>query len=96
VKTYGGAGAAQGKTLSQASINSSINIGQDVHLLAFKDTNLRIGSNRTGQKATQTVLANTDLWNKTVLPIETKPDADAYLTEKSDVHIWNPWAICAS
>ncbi|MDI9420620.1 MAG: hypothetical protein QM451_00090 [Bacillota bacterium] len=87
VKTYGGAGAAQGKTLSQASINSSINIGQDVHLLAFKDTNLRIGSNRTGQKATQTVLANTDLWNKTVLPIETKPDADAYLTEKSDVVI---------
>lgn len=85
VKTYGGAGAAQGYSLSQSNAQASITVGQDVKMVAYNDTNLRVGSNRSGVKGNQTILANTDLWNKTALPIETKPDADAYLTQTNNI-----------
>jgi len=84
-KTYGAAGAAEGGSTSAAIVANSIDIGSNASLFAYGDINLRVGANDAGLVNDFDILANTDLWNKTLFPVETKPDADAYLNQSDTI-----------
>nr|WP_285903131.1 leukotoxin LktA family filamentous adhesin [Alkalimarinus sediminis] len=86
-KTYGAAGAAQGHSIASANVDNSIDIGSNATMDAKGDMNLSVGADTSGVSSSYEIYANTDLYNKTVLPIETKPDADASLNQHNTITI---------
>lgn len=86
-KTYGAAGAAEGDSESRVVTRNTVTIQSGVSMLAYGDINLRAGSNSSGNTNQSTVLANTDLWNKTAFPVETKPEANAYFDQSDYISL---------
>lgn len=96
VKTYGGAGAAEGQSASTVKANNKITLksGESASNLtsmrADGDITLQAGTatNSAGQAAI-TAIAYTDLWNKTAFPIKTKPNADGYVYQNDIITLGN-------
>lgn len=87
VKTYGGAGAAEGNSYSKTVVTNTIDISGNVSMLADGDLYLTVGRDASGTLNDFTIRANTDLWNKTAFPVETDPDADAILQQTNSISI---------
>ncbi|MDP2102146.1 MAG: leukotoxin LktA family filamentous adhesin [Methylotenera sp.] len=80
-KTYGGAGAAQGN--SDSRINTSNNITLNgARLESDEDIVLRAGLNNV-----LTADAETHLWNRTLIPVETSPDAFGAITQNNKITV---------
>ncbi|MDO9281267.1 MAG: leukotoxin LktA family filamentous adhesin [Methylotenera sp.] len=80
-KTYGGAGAAQGN--SDSRINTSNNITLNgARLESEEDIVLRAGLNNV-----LTADAETHLWNRTLIPVETSPDAFGAITQENKITV---------
>lgn len=86
-KTYGAAGAAEGNTLAKTVASNSISIGNNVNFWTELYLRFYAGENSAGTGNNYYCTAHTDLWNKTVLPIETNPQADAYISQSDTISI---------
>jgi len=80
-KTYGGAGAAQGQSRSESTVSNVIALANGARMVSAEDVRMMTGRDANGNRSDFNLVARTDLWNKTVLPIETKPNADAALRQ---------------
>jgi urease beta subunit len=93
VKTYGGAGAAKGKSEIDAHTVNKVDVSGGAELKALKDVRLLAGRNvaegidLVGERSVFDLTARTDLWNKTAFPIETDPVANAYLNQTNTVTV---------
>lgn len=86
-KTYGGAGAAQGLSRSLTNAVNKIDIKDNALVKARGNIRLMAGQNKENRTNEFQIFANTDLFNKTAFPIETRPDADASVTQSDIIHI---------
>ena len=86
-KTYGGAGAAQGQSRSESTVSNVIALASGARVASGEDVRMMTGRDAAGNRSDFNLVARTDLWNKTVLPIETKPDADAALRQNTTLVI---------
>lgn len=83
-KTYGAAGAAQGRTRSNIKADQLIHVRADAELFAEESIYL---NNGTGPSANRlNADAETRLWNRTAFPIETDPDARGEVSQNN--RIW--------
>jgi len=87
VKTYGGAGAAQGKSRTRARTTNRVDVGAGADFKAWGQMELLAGRNATGEEGLLDLTARTDLWNKTAFPVETDPVADAIADQTNAVTI---------
>jgi filamentous hemagglutinin family protein len=85
--TYGLAGAAQGESTAVVNASNTVAVNADSSLLSSGQIRLMAGRTADNQTLTQTILAYTDLWNKTAFPVETKPEADAFLNNNNYVGV---------
>lgn len=86
-KTYGLAGAAEGNAIARANTASTVVVGAGATLESLDDINLLAGRNSGGAANDIFVSARTDLWNKTVIPIETEPRADGVILQRNTVDV---------
>ncbi len=75
-KTYGLAGAAEGTSESRIFVDNSVTIGSGARLYAEESLAVRSGADDRAAGSISTI-ARTRLWNRTAIPIETDPNADA-------------------
>ena len=85
--TYGLAGAAQGASTATVIVDNKIDLSADSILHSTGETHLMAGRDAAGNARSLSVLAFTDLWNKTAFPVENDPDADAYLNNANHIDI---------
>ncbi len=86
-KTYGLAGAAQGHSWSTIVADSLVDIAPLARIRANGDIVLAAGRNEIGAADELRAVARTDLYNKTLFPVKTKPDADARATHTSRIDV---------
>ncbi|MCC5830866.1 MAG: leukotoxin LktA family filamentous adhesin [Phycisphaeraceae bacterium] len=84
-KTYGAAGAAQGNTLSLARADQLIRIHGGATVLAEESVYLNAGTGAFANNLSAD--AETQLWNKTAFPIETKPDAHGQVNQQNTIRV---------
>jgi filamentous hemagglutinin family protein len=87
VKTYGGAGAAQGESRTTARTTNRVAVGANADFKAWGQMDLQAGRNAIGEEGLLDLTARTDLWNKTAFPVETDPVADAIADQTNTVSI---------
>ena len=80
-KTYGLAGAAQGSSVSRIGTSNEISIN-GARLESDENVVLRAGFNNV-----ITADAETRLWNRTLLPVETSPDAHGQITQDNKITV---------
>ena len=80
-KTYGLAGAAQGHSISRIGSSNQILIN-GARLESDEDVVLRAGYNNV-----LTADAETRLWNRTLLPVETSPEALGQITQDNKITV---------
>lgn len=85
-KTYGLAGAAQGKTLSDIGADNQVNVAGGALIEAERDVHLMAGTDRSAANVLNAD-ADTRLWNRTAVPIETDPDAHAQVVQSNTIHV---------
>ena len=85
-KTYGLAGAAEGSTRSTITADQSVRIGAGAFVEAQESIYLMAGADRT-QTNQLDADAETRLWNRTAIPIETDPDALGRVVQHNDVTV---------
>ena len=85
-KTYGLAGAAEGNTRATIAADQAVQIGTGAFLEAEESVYLMAGADRT-QTNQLNADAETRLWNRTAIPIETDPGAHGQLVQHNDVTI---------
>ena len=85
-KTYGVAGAAQGKTLSDIGADNQVNVAGGALIEAERDVHLMAGTDRSAANVLNAD-ADTRLWNRTAVPIETDPDAHAQVVQSNTIHV---------
>lgn len=86
-KTYGLAGAAEGRSVAEIYANSLVDIAAGARIRADGDVALTAGRDGSGRADNVRAVARTDLFNKTAFPVETDPDADARVDHASRVDI---------
>ena len=100
-KTYGLAGYAQGLSEATVNLDNTILIGEGAMIEAGGDINLIAGGDNSGNSNNISATAQTDLWNKSVLPISSDPmanaeidhsslitvETDAYLGSRADINL---------
>jgi hypothetical protein len=86
-KTYGVAGAAQGQSTSDIHTSNDVTIGSNASVRADGNVNLYAGRDASGEVNNLRAVARTDLWNKTALPIETDPEADASISQDNKIDL---------
>ncbi|MCP5307913.1 leukotoxin LktA family filamentous adhesin [Cognatazoarcus halotolerans] len=86
VDTYGVAGAPEGNALSRFTSANQVSIG-NAALTAQRDILIAAGQNTSGQNDLVAATARTDLFNNTLIPISTKPGADARITTTSTISL---------
>ena len=86
-KTYGLAGYAQGVSIAHTNIDNTIIVKDGATIQAADDINLYAGGTADGSSNNMVVKAQTDLWNKAVLPISSNPTADATIKQNSHIDI---------
>ncbi|MGV3499769.1 MAG: leukotoxin LktA family filamentous adhesin [Hydrogenophaga sp.] len=85
-KTYGLAGAAEGTTRSTIAADQSVQIGAGAFVEAQESVHLMAGADRT-QGNQLDADAETRLWNRTAVPIETDPKAHGQVVQHNNVTI---------
>ena len=80
-KTYGLAGAAEGRTISSIGASNNITLN-GARIESDEDVTLQAGYNNV-----LVADAETRLWNKTAVPIETDPDADGSIVQDNRIAI---------
>jgi filamentous hemagglutinin family protein len=85
-KTYGLAGAAEGNTRSTITADQSVQIGTGAFVEAKESVYLMAGADRTKTNQLDAD-AETRLWNRTAIPIETDPDALGRVVQHNDVTV---------
>uniref|UniRef100_UPI0030D1103B hypothetical protein n=1 Tax=uncultured Aquabacterium sp. TaxID=158753 RepID=UPI0030D1103B len=85
-KTYGVAGAAQGKTLSDIGADNQVNVAGGALIEAERDVHLMAGTDRSAANVLNAD-ADTRLWNRTAVPIETDPDAHAQVVQTNTIDV---------
>lgn len=93
--TYGLAGAAQGESTAKVIASNTIALNANSALLSSGETRLMAGRTADNQSLSQVILANTDLWNKTAFPVETNPEADAFLSNNNRVTVASESVVAA-
>ncbi|MCK4503440.1 MAG: hypothetical protein KAU22_10430, partial [Desulfuromonadales bacterium] len=88
-KTYGLSGYARGDSDASVTAANDVVIEAGATMTADGDMALMAGQNRNGDVNDYTVSARTELWNRTVLPVKTDPQADGVLTQNSTITIEN-------
>jgi len=92
-KTYGLAGYAQGDSDASVDADNDVVLMNGAVVTAAGDLFLMAGQNRAGDVNEYLVSARTELWNRTVVPISTDPQADGVLKQDSTLTIENgAWA----
>lgn len=86
-KTYGLAGAAEGHSWSTIVADSLVDIAPLARIRADGDVVIAAGRNDIGAADELGAVARTDLYNKTVFPVETAPDADAVVRHASRIDV---------
>ena len=86
-KTYGLAGAAQGNSNATVNVFDNVTIATGASIRADGDISLLAGRDSSGVSNNLTSIAYTDLYNKTVFPIETDPQADAKVKQDNTITI---------
>ncbi|MDD4600778.1 MAG: hypothetical protein PHQ46_06940, partial [Negativicutes bacterium] len=85
--TYGVAGAPAGTAYSNFIGNNQISIGSGAKLISDGDVILAAGQDTTGATGTINANAAVNLWNKTVIPINSKPDPHVNIISNSTLDI---------
>ena len=85
-KTYGLAGAAEGDTRATITADQAVQIGSGAFIEAQESVYLMAGADRT-QTNQLDADAETRLWNRTAVPIETHPDALGRVVQHNDVTV---------
>ncbi|GEM_PF-3017291 len=85
-KTYGLAGAAEGDTSATITADQAVQIGLDAFIEAQESVYLMAGADRT-QTNQFDADAETRLWNRTAVPIETDPEALGRVVQHNDVTV---------
>ncbi|MBU0918319.1 MAG: hypothetical protein KKD97_18420 [Gammaproteobacteria bacterium] len=85
-KTYGLAGAAQGETLSRIAADNVVDVATGALLEGQRDVHLMAGTDRSAPNLLQAD-ADTRLWNRTAVPIETDPKAHAEVVQSNDINV---------
>lgn len=85
-KTYGVAGAAQGQTLSEVGADNQVNVAGGALIEAERDVHLMAGTDRSAANVLNAD-ADTRLWNRTAVPIETDPDAHAQVVQTNTIDV---------
>ncbi|WP_312523058.1 hypothetical protein [Anaerospora sp.] len=92
VKTYGGVGFAGGSTNSVLDSTQEVNINKNAYLLGYGNINIAAGAGRSGD-SNMSVIAVTDVYNYTALPLHTTHSAYAELKNSNNLNIANGAAI---
>ncbi|MBU4038029.1 MAG: hypothetical protein KKA35_16535, partial [Proteobacteria bacterium] len=82
IRTYGLAGAGAGDSFASVHADNSIDVDSGANLQAKKDIRLQSGA---GNHFSAT--ANTDIYNKTAIPIELPPAAHGEVIQNSTINI---------
>lgn len=85
-KTYGLAGAAEGTSSSTIRADQAVQIGANAFIEGGESVHLMAGTDRTQANNLQAD-AETRLWNRTAIPIETDPQAHGGLEQHNDITI---------
>ncbi len=85
-KTYGLAGAAEGDTRATITADQAVRIGSGAFIEAQESVYLMAGADRT-QTNQLDADAETRLWNRTAVPIETDPEALGRVVQHNDVTV---------
>ena len=85
-KTYGLAGAAQGETLSRIAADNVVDVAAGALIEGQRDVHLMAGTDRSSANLLQAD-ADTRLWNRTAVPIETDPEAHAEVVQSNKVNV---------
>ncbi len=85
-KTYGLAGAAQGETLSRIAADNVVDVAAGAVIEGQRDVHLMAGTDRSSANLLQAD-ADTRLWNRTAVPIETDPEAHAEVVQSNHVNV---------
>ncbi|MHB8092924.1 MAG: hypothetical protein ACYDH8_15195 [Syntrophales bacterium] len=88
-KTYGVAGSAEGFSKASTDALHTIQVQNGAVIRADGDISLRAGSDPEGQMNNFAVAAYTDLWNKTLIPMNTNPVADGVIHQQNRITIEN-------
>lgn len=83
--TYGLAGAADGSAKGDVTAHYLVDIASGAKLFSYRNTSLNAGFDIDGSENTGKIIASTDLWNKTVIPMSEKPDGKAIYHRDSKV-----------
>ncbi len=75
-KTYGLAGAAEGISESRIFADNAVELGAGARIYAEESIAVRSGADDRANGSVSTI-ARTRLWNRTVIPFDTDPKADA-------------------
>jgi len=85
-KTYGLAGAAEGETLSRIAADNVVDVAAGALIEGQRDVHLMAGTDRSSANVLQAD-ADTRLWNRTAVPIETDPEAHAEVVQSNKVNV---------
>src|SRR5690606_22042642 len=85
--TYGLASAAEGTSQSNVQARNMIRVGQGAEIIADGDIELYAGNDLEGNPSRLTALANTDLYNRTAVPMKTEPIADAVVEHEHGIEL---------
>ena len=85
-KTYGLAGAAEGETLSRIAADNVVDVAAGALIEGQRDVHLMAGTDRSSANLLQAD-ADTRLWNRTAVPIETDPEAHAEVVQSNKVNV---------
>jgi len=87
VDVYGLAGAPRGESRSSFKLNNQVSIGEDAIIYALKDVRLGAGVSSANEENNIRTKARTDLWNNTIIPINSDPEADAIIQSSNTIII---------
>lgn len=85
-KTYGLAGAAQGETLSRIAADNVVDVAAGALIEGQRDVHLMAGTDRSSANLLQAD-ADTRLWNRTAVPVETDPEAHAEVVQSNHINV---------
>ncbi|WP_186301646.1 leukotoxin LktA family filamentous adhesin [Denitromonas halophila] len=85
-KTYGVAGAAEGRSRAYVKADNTVNVATGANIQAEHDVHLMAGTDRsTGNQLNAD--ADTRLWNRTALPIENDPQAHGEINQHNSINV---------
>ncbi|WP_186426542.1 leukotoxin LktA family filamentous adhesin [Cupriavidus metallidurans] len=88
-KTYGLSSAAQGNSAATVTGTLAVNIAGGATIRADGNVNLLVGSDADGNTNAIRAVARTDLFNKSIVPVQTDPNADAAIDIQGRVDVAN-------